>query len=207
MSTNRPFAEIERQPLRLPAGSLRATMSLFIAALFWLFILLPEEKRIPVPLFLYFLAGMVMLFLVAFRHSEPSKSTSGPWGLPSGVFRFLLVGGTVLVIVLHVYLYGGSPLSRLVPQPEQLHQWPNLTLALFCGLGIGWLVGRGPWRKWAVFQDIQAWVSLIAMLGLFVEVIILLFINPNLERNPPIDLRLFETILTGVIAWYFGSRA
>ncbi len=207
MSRTPTFSDFERQPLRLPAGSLRATMSLFIAALFWLFILLPDDKRIPVPLFMYFLAGMVMLFLVAFRRSDRQPFKSGPWGLPTGVFRFVLIGGSVAALALSFYLYRQSPFSRLVPQPEQLSQWPSLTVALFGGLFVGWLVGRGPWRNWAVFQDFQAWVSLLAMLGLFAEVIIVLFINPNLERNPPLDLRTFETVLTGIIAWYFGSRA
>lgn len=207
MSTRPTATDLERQPLRLPAGSLRATMSLFIAALFWLFILLPEEKRIPVPLFLYFLAGMVMLFLFAFRRSERASLSPGPWGLPTGVFRFVLIGGTLLVVALHFYLYRELPLSRLVPEPDQLSQWPSLTVALLGGLSLGWLVGQGPWRRWAVFQDFQAWVSLLAMLGLFVEVIVILFINPNLERNPPLDLRTFEAVLTGIIAWYFGSRA
>jgi hypothetical protein len=207
MAATSTYSNLQRHPLRLPAGSLRATMSLFIAALFWLFLLLPEEKRVPVPLFLYFLAAMVLLFLVAFRHTDDNPYAKGPWGLPSGVFRFVLIGGTIAVIAVHVYLYEGSPLSRLVPEPEQLSQWPTLTGALLGGLFVGWLVGRGPWRHWAVFQDVQAWVSLLAMLGLFIEVIIILFINPNLERNPPIDLHRFEAILTAIIAWYFGSRA
>lgn len=207
MSDRPNLVDLERQPLRLPAGSLRATMSLFIATLFWLLILLPEEKRIPVPLFLYFLAGMVMLFLFAFHRSDRQPFKTGPWGLPTGVFRFVLIGGTILVVALHFYLYRELPLSRLVPQPDQLSQWPTLTVAMLGGLLFGWLVGRGPWRKWAVFQDFQAWVSLLAMLGLFVEVIVLMFINPNLKRNPPIDLQTFEAVLTGIIAWYFGSRA
>ncbi|MCX7700190.1 MAG: hypothetical protein N2039_04880, partial [Gemmataceae bacterium] len=122
--------DLERQPLRLPAGSLRATMSLFIATLFWLLILLPEEKRIPVPLFLYFLAGMVMLFLFAFQRSDRQPFKTGPWGLPTGVFRFVLIGGTILVLALHFYLYRELPLSRLVPQPDQLSQWPTLTVAM-----------------------------------------------------------------------------
>jgi hypothetical protein len=195
-----------RQPLKLPAGSVRALLAMIIAGLFWL-LLLPAEKQIPIPLFLYFLAGMVLMFFVAHGNSISSAGQPPPWGLPRGTFRFLLIVGTIAVLAAHFYFRHSSPLPRLVPAAEQLQQWPNLTIALFGGLSLGWLVGRGPWRYSAVFQDFQAWVSIVAMIGLAAEVIILLFINPSLEENPPVDLRVFESVLTGIIAWYFGSRS
>jgi len=198
---------LPRQPLRLPAGSVRAMLATMIAGLFWLLLLLPTEKQIPIPLFLYFLAGMVLLFFVAHGKSISTGGQPPPWGMPRGTFRFLLIAGTIVVIAAHIYLRKTSPLPRLVPAADQLKQWPNLTIALFGGLGAGWLVGRGPWRNSAVFQDLQAWVSIIAMLGLVAEIIIRLFINPHLEDNPPIDLRTYEEVLTGIIAWYFGSRS
>lgn len=204
MSTTPPAV---RHPLRLPAGSVRALLAMLIAGLFWLLLLLPAEKQIPIPLFLYFLAGMILMFFVSHGNSISSSGQPPPWGLPRGTFRFLLIVGTIAVIAAHIYLRQSSPLPRLVPAADQLQQWPNLTIALFGGLSLGWLVGRGPWRNSAVFQDLQAWVSIIAMFGLTAEVVILLFINPNLEANPPVDLRVYETILTGIIAWYFGSRS
>src|SRR6266568_188237 len=135
-----------RQPLRLPAGSVRALLALLIAGLFWLLLLLPAEKQIPIPLFLYFLAGMVLLFFVAHGNSISAAGQPPPWGLPRGTFRFLLIAGSIAVIAAHIYLRNTSPLPRLVPNAEQLKQWPNLTIALFGGLLLGWLVGRGPWR-------------------------------------------------------------
>ena len=62
-----------RQPLRLPAGSVRALLALLIAGLFWLLLLLPAEKQIPIPLFLYFLAGMVLLFVTLWKYEMTSK--------------------------------------------------------------------------------------------------------------------------------------
>lgn len=78
---------------------------------------------------------------------------------------------------------------------------------MLVGLLSGWIIGRGPWRGAAFFQDIQAWVSLLAMIGLVIEVIVLVFINPSLEKSSPLDLHMLEAILTGIIAWYFGSRS
>ena len=197
-----------RHPLGLPAGSVRATISLIIAGLFWTLLLMPEEKKIAIPLFLHFCTAMILLFF--FAHGRTISSTedqSPPWGLPRGTFRFLIVLGTAAVFGLHYYLRGSLPLAKLVPEPGQMNQWPQLVIALAGGLGLGWLIGHGPWRNSAKFQDLQAWVSLLAMLGLAIEVIVLLFINPTLKQDLKVDLSIWECVLTGVVAWYFGARS
>ena len=101
----------------------------------------------------------------------------------------------------------GSNICKLVPRPDQLSQWPKLLIAFAVGLGSGYLIGRGPWRKSAAFQDVQAWISLLAMLGLTAEIIIILFINPTMKQDLRIDLSTWEAILTGVVSWYFGARS
>lgn len=200
--------EPSRHPLGLPAGSVRATIALFIAALFWTLMLMPDDKRIPIPLFLHFCTAMILLFFFAHgRTISATEEQRPPWGLPRGTFRFLIVAGTAGVFGLHFYLRGTWPISKLVPDPNQMHQWPGLLIALAGGLGLGWLVGRGPWRESSKFQDLQAWVSLLAMLGLTIETVILLFVNPNLKQDFKVDLSVWECILTGVVAWYFGARS
>ena len=135
-----------RHPLGLPAGSVRATIALMIAGLFWTLLLVPEEKSIPIPLFLYFCTVMILLFFFAHGKTISAvESDSPPWGLPRGTFRFLIVAGTAAVFGLHYYLRETLPLNKLVPQPGQLKQWHNLLIALVGGLGFGWLVGHGPW--------------------------------------------------------------
>lgn len=200
--------ELTRHPLGLPAGSVRATLALIIAGLFWTLILIPNERNIPVPLFLYFCTATVLLFF--FAHGKSISRQDGeppPWGLPRGSIRFLIIAGTIGVFGLYYYLHNELPLNKLVPQPGQLSQWSKLLVALAVGLGSGYLMGRGPWRKSAVFQDIQAWVSLLAMLGLAAEIIIVLFINPNLRQELKVDLSTWEAILTGIVMWYFGARS
>jgi hypothetical protein len=197
-----------RHPLGLPAGSVRALLAMMIAAQFWTLLLIPEDKGFIIPLFLYFLTAVVLLFFFAHGKSISTDANQRPpFGLPRGTFRGLIILGTAAVFGYYVYRYNQSPLPRLVPKPEQLGQWPGLLIALAAGLGGGWLVGRGPWRKSMMFQDFQAWLSLLAMMGLVIETIFVLLINPNLRQEHKVDLTLWECILTGVISWYFGARS
>jgi len=208
MAAPRARAEITRHPMGLPAGSVRAVLAVAIAALFWTILLLPESWNIPVPLFLYFLSIMVLLFFFGHGKSIGSPEERPPWGLPRGTFRVIIVVGTIAGIALHYYLHREHVWRRLQPDVDQLRaQWLYLVIALLGGLGSGWLIGRGPWRRSAVFQDLQAWVSLLAMLGLVVEMIIVLFINPNLGSDLKLNLTIWESVLTAIVAWYFGSRS
>jgi hypothetical protein len=200
--------DVTRHPLGLPAGSVRASLVLMITGLFWILLLIPDEKNIPIPLFLYFCTATVLLYF--FAHGKTISRQNGerpPWGLPHGSIRFLIIAGTIGVFGLHYYLHGDLPLNKLVPQPDQLSQWPKLLIAFAVGMGSGYLIGRGPWRKSAAFQDVQAWISLLAMLGLTAEIIIILFINPTLKQDLRIDLSTWEAILTGIVSWYFGARS
>ena len=53
-------------------------------------------------------------------------------------------------------------------------------------------------------QDVQAWVSLLALVALVAEILLQAFILPGLSRPP--NLSAWECILTGVVACYFGTR-
>lgn len=201
-------SQLTRHPLGLPAGSVRAVLALAIAGLFWTILLLPESCNIPVPLFLYFLSVMVVLFFFGHGKSIGAPDEKSPWGLPRGTFRVIIVLGTIAGVAAHFYLHQEHVWRRLRPDADQLRaQWPYLLIALSAGLAFGWLIGRGPWRRSAVFQDLQAWVSLLAMLGLMVELIIVLFINPNLGADLKLNLTIWESVLTAIVAWYFGSRS
>lgn len=200
--------ELTRHPFGLPAGSVRAVISLGIAGLFWTILLLPESWSIPVPLFLYFLSVMVLLFFFGHGKSIGSEDGRSPWGLPRGTFRVVIILGTLAGAALHFYLHREHVWRRLQPDVDQLRaQWAYLLIALGVGLSTGWLIGRGPWRRSAVFQDLQAWVSLLAMLGLAIETVIVLFINPNLGGDLKLNLAIWEAVLTAIVAWYFGSRS
>lgn len=78
MAASRAPMETTRHPLGLPAGSVRAVLAVAIAALFWTILLLPESWNIPVPLFLYFLSIMVLLFFFGHGKSIGSPEERPP---------------------------------------------------------------------------------------------------------------------------------
>lgn len=201
-------APVFRHPLGLPAGSVRAAMASMIAVLFWLLLLLPPNKPVTVPLYLYFLLALVLVFFAAHGHSiapagVPHRS---PWGLPRGTFRWLLFLGSVAVVAWVGYRDLALLEERLTPRPDRLDQWPHLLLALMGGFFLGWLIGRGPWRNLYWYQDVQAWISLVAMILLGVEIVVQVFINPNLDREYP-NHYLWEQIVVALVSLYFGARS
>jgi len=209
MQTSEPMqlTPVLRHPLGLPAGSVRAVMSLTIVGLFWLLLLMPPDKGVQVPLYLYFLLGMVLLFFASHGHSIAPQGTShkSPLGFPKGSIRAIIFLGTAAVIGWCIYSNRGLLLERLTPSGQPLTQWPYLLLALMGGFFLGWLIRLGPWKSLYWFQDIQAWLSLIAMGLLGVDIVIRLFVNPHMEQD--FDLPLWEEILVGVVAFYFGVRS
>jgi hypothetical protein len=167
----------------------------------------PQDKLLRVPLFLYFLLGLVLAFFAAHGHTIAPAGTGepSPWHLPRGVFRVLILLATVAVVGWRWYTDPEGLRDQLTPRQAELSQWPALLLALAGGFGLGWVARLGPWRRSPAFQDIEAWVSLLAMLGLGAEVLLHLFINPNLGQA--LDLPMWEAILTAVVAFYFGMRS
>ncbi len=207
MNEPTPLLAVSRHPLGLPPGSVRAVLTLMIAGLFWLILLLPEDKPVRVPLYLHGLLGMVLLFFMAHGPSiDPSGTRHpSPWWLPRGFFRLILVLGFVAAVA---WAYHRNPdllRRRLTPSPEEIEEWPNLLLAIGIGFLAGRLMSLGPWRHSPVIQDLRAWVSLIAMLGLVAAVVIEVFINPELPEK--LDLPRWHAILTGIVVYYFAARS
>ncbi len=198
-------APVVRQPLGMPAGSVRAVLASMIVALFLMLLALPANKNVTVPLYLYFLLALLLPFFA--EHGSSIAAQSGhpsPLWLPRGTFRLLFVLASVAIVVWQYYLDRELLLSRLTPRPEQLSVWPRLVAALVGGFLLGWVLRLGPWRRTYWYQDLVAWVSLIGM-GLLGAIILFeVFANPNLSQ----DHRLpgAEAALVGIVAFYFGVR-
>ena len=82
--------------------------------------------------------------------------------------------------------------------------------AFFLGLFVGRLVRltqRGSKVAPYWFQDILAWLSLLAVLGLVVEVLILVVINPGLSPEKRLNLPAWQAWLSSIISFYFGVRS
>lgn len=195
-----------RHPLGLPAGSVRAILALFIVGLFLFLLVLPADKPAAVPLYLYFLLALLLPFFASHGTSISAEGTGqpSPWWLPRGTFRWLILLVSVGVVAWRFRVDPELLAGRLTPPPEQLAQWPRLLLALGGGFVGGWIFRLGPWRRAYWYQDILAWISLVAMLLLGVVIILEAFANPNLPE--PHRLPLMEACLVAVVAFYFGVR-
>jgi hypothetical protein len=196
-----------RPPLGLPPGSIRGLLALQVTIIFWVLLLAPNENAVPIPLNLYFLLAMVMVFFVSHgksiaRRGEPTPS---PLWLPGGTLRFLILAGTVAVLVYVGLNHPDRLKERLTPNQDQ---WPNWRYYLGA-VGIGFVLGYGtrilPFRHSWLFQAFQAWIAIIAMAILFLHLVYEVIISTSLEF--PVDAVAWNTIGTGVVAFYFGSRS
>ena len=95
--------------------------------------------------------------------------------------------------------------ERLRIDPDQLGAWPAIVIGYVGGFALGYLMRLLPLRHFWGFQAFQAWLAMIAMTLLFIEIIIQAFINPSLKER--FDLPIWEAIVTGVTAYYFGVRS
>jgi hypothetical protein len=207
----RPTVRIPRQPLGLPAGSVRALLTFMILGLIWALMLLPEEKDIRIPLYLYYLMFLILgHFFAAHGHSiaGPTTGTASPLYLPRGTLRTLIIAGFLGVLAYRYYLHRN--LEDLLKVREPLLQQPYLPLVILTGFFVGvllnrllgWKLSTAPW-----FQDILAWVALLATLGLSAEVIVQLIINPSVEPEHRLHLHEWHLVLCGIISFYFGARS
>lgn len=204
MSTHPP---ISRHPLGLPPGSIRALLILMITGLFATMILLPTpaEGRVEVPMFLYPLLSLMLVFVTSHGTTIGTEGSSHPLHLPKGTLRFVIAGG---IIAASSWKYANDRaelLQRLTPTEAQLWQWPQLLAALFGGFLAGRLLRMGPWRHTAMYKDMLAWVSLLCMIGLAIESLTVVFIRPNLPEG--VNMKMLEVFLTTAVALYFGARS
>jgi hypothetical protein len=201
----------DRYAFNMPPGSVRGLLVIMIMVPFWILLAWPERLA-PMPFYLYFLLGWVFLFLFSpvWSISPEEASTDQPaeFHLPRYTIHILLFVVTVGLLGWRLYSdpSGQDLIDRLSPDPDQVRRLPLLLLSLFAGFLPGWLLTQmlGKWRDVYWFQDIQASVSLIAMLGLAALTIIHL-VNASLLKEVNTDMA--EYILIGVVAWYFGARA
>jgi hypothetical protein len=198
-----------RPPLGLPPGSIRGLLAIQITAIFWILLLAPKEdiERVKeIPLNLYFLLAMVMVFFVAHGKSIARRAdpTPSPLWLPGGTLRFLILAGTAAVIA-YVAVKHPDRLDRLTPNPDQLSDWKYYLGAV----GIGFVLGYGtrilPFRHAWMFQAFQAWIAIIAMAILFLYLVFEVIVNFSLPK--PINAVSWNTAVTGIVAFYFGSRS
>jgi hypothetical protein len=210
-----------RHALGLPAGSVRAILALIVVGLLCVLILVSSRRGQPIPIPAYLLYLLFMIIGHFFAAHGVSISRTGmvqppPLHLPRGSIRLLLMlmlGGTVgwklysdpegLEAQLRATFDSfrdkdGQPVSPII-----LLMPVVLLAGFFLGVIVHLLVGRENTPYW--FEDFEAWVALLAVLGLAIEAIIHLVINPTLET--PLDAVGLQVFIAGFIAFYFGARS
>lgn len=198
----------QRMPLGLPAGSIRGIMALQIVLTFWLLLLVPADAFVPIPLNLYFMISLVLIFFVSHGKSIAKRgdsSLASPLWLPSGTFRVLIIAGTAAVFAFIIWKHPDR-LDRLTPTKEQIDVgWRYYLGGLVVGFVLGMLMKIMPFRHGNLFQSFQAWTAIIAMAILFFDLIFQVLINVTLPV--PIQAVTWGTALTGIVAFYYGSRS
>jgi hypothetical protein len=203
-----PFEHVNvRQPFGLPMGTVRGFMSVLICSFFWIFLLLPappDQRPLTAPLGHFFL--LTLVFLSFATHPFPVQNPRSeflPW-----LMRVLFVGGSVAVVGYVAYLDPGRLALRLTPEPGEIGQWPVLLGTLAGGFGFGLLLRSVLGRTSDLFHTLRAWIGVIAVLLLVAETLYQFAIRPSLVVPPSQEaLKVWEGIVTGFVAAYFGSRA
>jgi hypothetical protein len=214
MSTQAPLPP-SRHALGLPAGSIRAVLALSVLGLLWLLALRPLPGQegavgdIKLPTVFMDLQILMVLILAHFFAAHGHSIRAGgvgpsPLGLPRGSVRFLLLAG---YLGLAGFLYHTQPRFEY-PSTSALILFLVLLSAFFLGhlltAAVRGLSG-GVLPYW--FQDIEAWVALLAMLCMAIILIVVLFINPSLPQDIQIPMPTVEAILAGLVGFYFGARS
>jgi hypothetical protein len=216
MSVAPPPARPKRHALGLPAGSVRALLALAVLGLLWLIVLFPlpgqpapEGERKMDLVFVYLQMLMVLILAHFFTaHGGSIRShpeARSPLGLPRGSIRFLLLAG---YLGLTYYLWTHQLSFDYPPQGKFLLLLALLLSAFFLGHILTGLVLRlsgGELPFW--FQDIQAWVALLALLALGILLVVQLFINPTLAEPQRLNLQMVEAGLAALVGFYFGARS
>src|SRR5436309_526292 len=101
-----PFASPGmRQPLNLPAGSVRALLTCMVVGTVSVMLLVPETSPVGIPLDLYYLLFLLLghYFAVRSHGRHAPEVQAPPLHLPHGTFRFLLLVGFSAVLIWGFY--------------------------------------------------------------------------------------------------------
>jgi hypothetical protein len=203
-----------RHALGLPAGSVRALLAFSVLGLLWAILLIDirqhgAEGQVKLPLsFIYLQYLMILIlahFFTAHGHTIGSHvSPRSPLGLPRGSIRLLLLAGFG---GLAYYVYRIQAEYETPPQGAL----PFLLLLLVSAYVLGHFLTRlitgmagGQIPYW--YQDIQAWLALMAMIIMGIMMLIHL-INSSLPGEEKIDVPQVEAVLAAIVGFYFGARS
>jgi hypothetical protein len=205
-----PAPPVRRFALGLPAGSIRAGLVLGVVALICAIILIPSKGVVAIPPYLIYLLFMMLGHYFAAHgvtiatRDDPAPS---PLYLPGGVVRFLIVVVLLGCFGYKMYDDAAGLQSQFEASLDALKKQPEMPLVILGAFILGVLVRSivGRTNPPALWQDIEAWFSLLAFVGLSIAAVIHIIIDPSLEER--LMLVVWESSVGGVIAFYFGERS
>lgn len=210
VSTARP-----RQALGMPAGSIRALLAFGVLGYLWALALVHGQDGKPIltdkrasQAFIYLQVLMVLIlahFFIAHGKTIGGHLGGSPLGLPRGSVRFLLLGG---YLGLAYYTYTTQPDFQIPETGPVLLMLAILLTAFILGHAVTSLMlwsGKGLLPAW--FQDIQAWFALMGVILMGIVVIVRVLINASMPLERQLDPNVVESILAGVVGFYFGARS
>jgi hypothetical protein len=209
VDSTEPVPPVRRHALGLPAGSVRAILSLMVVALVCVLILASSRE---IPAYLIYLLFIVLGHFFAAHGqsiSRPGVDRAAPLYMPSGFIRLLIVVLLVGTLAWKLSQDAEGLQTQMEHSAESLTKQPLLPLVLlggfFLGIILHLLVGRQNTPYW--FEDIEAWVALLAVIGLVVDAMVILVINPSLKDKDPLTTHGLQGFIAAAIAFYFGARS
>jgi hypothetical protein len=198
-----------RSALGLPAGSIRALLTLMVTGMISLLIALPprDPPRLIPPYLFYLLFIAIAHYFAARGHASPeSRRWPAPLYLPRGSVRLLLL--VMLVGSVTYAMTRDQPAfqDQMTKSLEEVVQQPFLPVYLLSGFFLGTIVralvsheNRSP-----AIHDIEAWFALISVMLICIDALIKFVIYTSLWEPP--NPTTWEAIIAAVVAFYFGER-
>ncbi len=196
-----------RHALGMREGSVRSILTLLVVALFCGVLWMPAKGAAvqPIPPYLLYLLFLILGHLFA-AHSQTAADPA-PLHLPRALIRLLIIVALAGTVGWLIYSDPERMEARWNASVDLIKvQWflPLLLLGgFFVGVLLRLLVGHD--NLPLPVQDFEAWLALIAVIGLCVAAMLHFVIEPSTTR--PISHPTWESVLAAVVAFYFGARS
>ena len=197
-----------RHALGLPAGSVRALLTSMVFGLLAAILITEKQDRVPTLYnYLWYLLFLILAHYFA-AHGNSIRShpdERSPLGLPRGFFRFLFIGGFVGLIAWLYYQHHDFQTPQMTSAANPLILLAGFFLGVFVARAVR-LTSGDQTPYW--FQDVQAWIALLAAVAFVIQVVVYVVINPTVsEETQLLKDGAWDGIPAALIGFYFGARS
>lgn len=193
-----------RNPFGLPTGSVRGFIALLICSFFWIVLLSNSDPNVKPLLAHFILLALVFMAFASAPGTEDKKEGGAtlPW-----LMRVLFVGGSVAVVG-YILVQEPSRLSLLTPNQKEVADWWGPFTACMAagfagGLFLRFLLGHGN----IAFQAIRAWLSVVGMVMLTVELALFLALLTSDNAKYDSFFHVWQAVEITVVSAYFATRS